>query len=126
MGMYANVNGAEIKMVGLLASVVINDASNFPQDYPGVELKDGLLAGGTCYLTYKNVGDVLMLMRRAFLNGQPGKYNEWAKSISSNRDARSLTYLQDILRFQADVEVYTILAHWYANQNNEGQTIHFG
>ena len=122
MGMYATVEGREIKMAGLLAKLVVEEASRWPQEWPGVSIVEHddqpLIDGGTATLSRENVRTIVIRMRDAFVHEKrTSQYNVWAQDAS-------LTHIQDIFQFRADVEAFTVLADWHVFER--GTELHWG
>ena len=123
MGMYAHGPYVEdMKMTGLLATCVIEAAGKWggEDEFQGVELKDGLLAGGVVSLKREEVRCVVTLMREKLLDGHAGSCNGWAKSMEPiNGHAMPLINLQDIYRFATDVRNFELLCTWLNHTEEE-------
>ena len=122
MGMYAHGPYVEdMKMSGLLATCVIEATKVYELPFEGVEIEDGLLAGGVVSLKREEVRCVVTLMREKLLNGHAGTCNHWARSVHGELWGKDmpLSNLQDIYRFATDVRNFSALCTWLNHTENE-------
>ena len=120
MGMYAEVYGREIKLTGLLATVILDHARSGA--LPDVELANGLL---DCIATVsrKEVENIVApAMRAALLNGHAHKATGWYQSMHPGEYPLPLCNLQDIMRYSTDVTNFEWLCLWLHYTREESIT----
>ena len=128
MGMYADVYGGQVRMSGLLAAAVVEQASRVVSwatprhrchNFQGVALceHDGefYIEAGVVVLSRADVRLVVEEMRARLLNG-------WAKKCSISWDGQqrdALTNPQDILAYSQDVQAFKQLNCWLAYTDSD-------
>ena len=115
MGMDGTIQGHEVKVRGLPAKAILELAIEHQGEplFSGVDLiiREGSdpSLGGTITLNYAESLAVAKNMRRHLLDGYVYTYTAWADSYGK---PEPIANLQDIWRFQDDVNVYAWLAEW--------------
>ena len=130
MGRYCDVYGQQVKLTGLLAEAILEEAESGQIDagigFAGVTLvrEEGddmyYLADGPVALDRQDVADVAALMRYKILNGWANKCRTWGRSADNDRPISSLP---DILEYATDVQVFEYLALWLARCTDEKELV---
>jgi hypothetical protein len=129
MGRYCDVYGQQVKLTGLLAEAILEEAEDRQVwegiGFAGVPLEpegDDMfcLGDGPVVLDRQDVADVASLMRHKLLNGWADKCRDWGRSFNNDQPISSL---QDIMGYATDVSNFERLALWLARCTDEKRLV---